>query len=57
MKKSPEPFSMLKGMFHVVKSSPVSVESTVTWIVYEAYNFVSPVVYIVKPVTVRRSPV
>ena len=38
VKKSPEPFSMLEGMFHVVKSSPVSAESTVTWMVYEVYN-------------------
>jgi len=54
-KKSSEPFSMLEGMFRVVKSSPVSEERAVTWRVYEANDFASPIAYIVESVTVRRS--
>ena len=54
-KKSSGPFSMLEGMFRVVKSSPVSEERAVTWRVYEAYDFASPIAYIVESVTVSRS--
>src|SRR5882757_11492033 len=45
VKKSSEPFSTLEGMFRVVMSSPVSVERAVTWRVYEAYGFASPIAY------------
>ena len=55
MKKSSEPFAILEGMFCVVKSSPVSAESVVTWRVYEAYDFASPITYIVESVTARCS--
>lgn len=46
---------MLEGMFRVAKSSPVSEERVVTWRVYEAYDFASPIAYTVESVTVRRS--
>jgi len=46
---------MLEGMFRVVESSPVSTERAVTWRVYEAYDFASPIAYTVESVTVRRS--
>jgi hypothetical protein len=55
VKKSSGPFAMLEGMCCVVKSSPVSAERAVTWRVYEAYDFASPIAYIVESVTVRRS--
>ena len=55
MKKSSEPFSMLEGTFRVVRSSPVSADRAVTCRVYEAYDFASPIAYIVESVTVRRS--
>ena len=57
VKKSSEPFSTLEGRFRVVRSSPVSVERAVTWRVYEAKDFASPMAYIVESVTVRRSSI
>ena len=57
MKKSSEPFAILEGMFCVVKGSPVSAERAVAWSVYEAYDFASPMTYIVESVTVRRSSI
>ena len=55
VKKSSEPFAIFEGIFCVVKSSPVSMESDVVWRVYEANDFASPIAYIVEPVTARRS--
>ena len=57
VKKSSEPFSMLEGMFRVVKSSPVSAERVVTWRVCEANDFASPMAYIVESVTAMRSSI
>ena len=48
---------MLEGIFCVVKSSPVSAERATTWRVYEAYDFASPIAYMVESVTVRRSSI
>ena len=57
VKKSSEPFSMLEGMFRVVRSSPVSAERVVMCRVYEANDFASPIAYIVESVTVRCSSI
>jgi hypothetical protein len=56
-KKSSGVFSILEGICCVVNNSPVSAERAVTWRVYEAYDFASPIAYTVEPVTIRRSSI